>query len=466
MVLGASQTWTNNSSNPTTVSGTISGSGGLTVAGIGTLMLPGTHNIGSLAGAAGSTVDLAGGALTAGGNNASTTFAGQIIDSTGGTTSSFTKVGNGTLTLAGALTYSGNTNVSGGTLVMSSGNNSIGSNGGNVTVNGAGAVLQITGITTVAAGISTAVSGGGTLAITGQYTTTNANQLIGAGAGVGTVVLSSTGYWTDIDNNQSYSVFMVGGNGNNGTLIVNDQATLDLTQKIFGTLGIAYGGSGNGRVIQNGGHVITFSPADAWNGPTGPGVIMGGFAANSYAEYDLNGGTLSTPNVYNVYTNSKGVLSPDPAGETSLFYFNGGVLQATQGDDSFSQYMIAEGSNHLMGNLTHAYVQADGAIIDTNGFSTSINQSLEHSGTGSDGGLLVTGGGTLTLLLPGTFTGRTLVQQGTTLAIADSGGFAIAMSTLDTSGTGTLDVTALTAVTLGGLSGPGPRRSWPRPRSR
>ena len=75
-----------------------------------------------------------------------------------------------------------------------------------------------------------------------------------------------------------------------------------------------------------------------------------------------------------------------------------------------------------MGNLSHAYVKDGGATIDTNGFNASIDQRLEHDpalGDALDGGLQKLGDGTLTLLLPSTYTGDTTVNGGT-LEIIDA----------------------------------------------
>lgn len=71
------------------------------------------QSIGSLAGGSGSTVSLGSATLTTGNDNTSTTFSGAITG-TGG----LTKIGTGTLILDGISTYIGATNVSGGTLLV------------------------------------------------------------------------------------------------------------------------------------------------------------------------------------------------------------------------------------------------------------------------------------------------------------------------------------------------------------
>ena len=68
-----------------------------------------SETLGALAGAG--NVTLGSGTLTAGGNNASTTYSGAISGSRG-----FNKAGTGTLTLTGTDSYTGVTNINGGTL--------------------------------------------------------------------------------------------------------------------------------------------------------------------------------------------------------------------------------------------------------------------------------------------------------------------------------------------------------------
>ena len=83
----------------------------------------GTFNVGGLSGNQSFVLaDTGGGGvnLSIGGNNANTTYSGVMSGSSG----SLTKVGSGTLTLSNENTYGGGTTVNGGTLVLNSGNGS------------------------------------------------------------------------------------------------------------------------------------------------------------------------------------------------------------------------------------------------------------------------------------------------------------------------------------------------------
>ena len=113
---------------PTTVSGgtlniadpagnALAASNGVTVNANGTLGLSGpAAAVGSVSGAG--SVNLNNGVLTAGGNNANTTFTGVIGSAPGSATSGFIKNGTGTMTVTNNSTYSGPTIISAGTLKL------------------------------------------------------------------------------------------------------------------------------------------------------------------------------------------------------------------------------------------------------------------------------------------------------------------------------------------------------------
>lgn len=121
----------------------------LTVAAGATFDLNGyAETVGSIAGAGNIVMGTA--ALTSGGNNASTTFSGVIS----GTAGNFNKAGSGTLTLSGNNTYTGVTNVQGGTLTAAHAN-ALGATAGGTNV-ASGATLNVNNVTLAAEAITLA----------------------------------------------------------------------------------------------------------------------------------------------------------------------------------------------------------------------------------------------------------------------------------------------------------------------
>ncbi len=136
--------------------------------------------VGSLSGA-GSVANGSGAwsTLIVGNDNTSTLFSGAISGS-----NALVKVGSGTLTLAGANAYFGNTLVSGGTLSLAGGANRLPA-GGTVTVD-SGATLNLNGQAQTLAGIA----GGG--AVVGGSLTVTGTVAPGGLNAVGTLTLANT----------------------------------------------------------------------------------------------------------------------------------------------------------------------------------------------------------------------------------------------------------------------------------
>ncbi len=185
----------------------------------GELDLTGFSNqIGSLAGTGTVTNDgPVGAALTAGGDNDSTTFSGVVKD--GGKTSGLIKTGSGTLTLTGTNTYSGATVITAGTLQIGDGGNT-GSIVGDVVDNTA-LVINRSGTVTLPG----AVSGTGNLNETGQ----------------GTLILTGTSTYTGVTAVSAGTLQVDGALGNTAVTVQN-AATLSGQGTIAGSVTILDGG--------------------------------------------------------------------------------------------------------------------------------------------------------------------------------------------------------------------------------
>jgi autotransporter-associated beta strand protein len=143
----------------------------------------------SLAGVAGSIVNLGSNNLTVGGDNTSTTFAG-ILTNTG----SLTKTGTGTMTLSGANTFSGGSTLSAGVLRVNS-----------TGALGTGALTQVDGASTLQ------VNAGGT--ITNNMSVYNVEFVNGGNTLSGTITQNNTTYDVNAGETNTISGFVTGAGG-------------------------------------------------------------------------------------------------------------------------------------------------------------------------------------------------------------------------------------------------------------
>ena len=400
------------------------------------------------------------GALTIGANGAWLDTNGHSITIDGDTTfsgaGSFNKTGPGTLMLTGdSSTFTGNTEVNGGTLEIAAGGKLSGSIGyistsanstGTVTVSGAGSkwtnngTLNVgnsgTGTLTVEAGGEISSSAGfigyytgatGTVTVSGASSKwTNTGALEVGNSGSGRLTISNGGEVS------SSGGFIGSHAASNGAVTVSGAGS-----KWTNANALYVGGGGTGTLtIENGGVVSSFTGTiGEHTGSTGTVTVSGAGSkwSNSNALYVgtygngtlaiENGGEVSSANAFIGYgpistgtlnllgsaASSRGVLETGyvakVAGNTTL-NLNGGILRATQDEGDFLRDF---------GALT---IGAEGAWFDTNSHSITIDGGTTFSGSGT---LNKTGPGTLTLKGDSsTHTGNTEVNGGT-LAITSGG---------------------------------------------
>ncbi|MBX9861063.1 MAG: autotransporter-associated beta strand repeat-containing protein, partial [Sphingomonas sp.] len=484
-----------------TVSGALSGAGGLTLLGGGTLTLSGTNtytgatsvNAGILrAGstsafgfnsaatlASGTTLDLAGfsntlgllggagtvtnsnaaaATLTTGSNNGSNTFNGVIQDGNG--VLSLTKIGTGIALLNGTNTYSGVTTISNGTLQIGNAS-STGTLGTGNVVNNASLVFQrdLLATATVANNISgtgtlTKLSGN-SLTLSGSNTYTGATIVSG-----GTLTAGST------------SAF-----GSNSAATLASGTTLDLAG-FSNTLGSL---AGTGTVTSSAAGSVTVSAGGNDSSTTFSGIIQNGAGTvsvrklgtgtwtldgtNSYTGATIvNGGTLRLGANNALASTTALSVNAITAGQTALFDTNGfnqtvsgitlsGIDGGSGAVNTTNNISTGAGTLTLIGGIVYNNTNNNlGSTISGNlNFGGSVRgiTVVDSSNAASDltisavianGGIQKEGSGTLTLTGANTYTGATTVNAGTLQIV--NGSIANSAATVNTGATLSLNNTA------------------------
>ncbi|MCE0497616.1 MAG: autotransporter-associated beta strand repeat-containing protein [Methylacidiphilales bacterium] len=392
------------------VTGVIENGGNLILTGSntytsGTIIISGTLQVGN----DGTTGNLGSGGVLDGGTlkyDRSNTLVESNAISGGG---SVEQISSGTLILTGTNTFSGGLTINAGT-VQVAGSGTLGSTTNAVTVDGTldlnGTTQTIGALTGDFAILNSSNGTTSTLTIGNGITNTFENATYSgiiennSGSG-GTVALVKTGAGTEIlTANNTYS----GGTTiNAGTLVVGDDTST--------------GSLGTGAIVDNGSLAYALSTNDTvGNSISGSGSVTQGYystltltGSNSYTGGTvLNGGELSL--------GSSGAI-----GTIGTITFNGGELQ-------FSSSNTTDYSSRF--STTEDQIFA----IDTNGQSITFASSLSSSG----GELEKFGAGTLTLSVTNTYTGGTIVNDGT-LQIIGSGTLGSTTGTL-TLNAGILDL--------------------------
>ena len=405
--------------NNNTLSGVLSGNGGLTKTGAGTLTLTGNNtyaggtaiNDGTLKGniASGTDLSIAASAIYGGDNKAHSVGGlnggGKILNTDGLTVqsgdfagfidnsnTSLTKTGAGTLTLTGNNAYTGSTTISEGTLkgniasgtdlsiaasATYDGDNKARSVGG---LNGGGKILNTDGLT-----VQNGTFGG---VIDNSNTSLNKT-------GAGTLTLTGTNAYT---GGTTISEGTLKGNIASGTdLSIAASATYDGDNKARSVGGL----NGGGKILNTDGLTVQ-------NG------TFGGVIDNSNTSLNKTGAGTLTLTGTNAYTGgttiSEGTLKGNIASGTDL-----SIAASTtyDGDNKARSVGDLNGGGNIL--------NTDGLTVQSGTFGGVIGNSNTS--------LIKTGAGTLTLTGTNAYTGSTTISEGTLkgniasgtdLSIADS----------------------------------------------
>ena len=337
----------------------------------------------TLSGTAQATVRVGDG--TAGGAGTVATIA-SVLTGAGG----INKTDLGTLILTGANTYTGGTTITAGTLQIGNGGTS-GSITGDVSNNG-----------TLVFNRSDAVTYAGAVSGTGTLTK----------AGAGTLTLTGTNTYTG-GTSISSGTLQIGNGGTSGSILgdIANSAVLAFNRSDA----LTYAGviSGTGSLTQAGTGTLTLSGTNSYTGGTtissGTLQIGNGGTSGSITGNVLDNGTL-TFNRSDAVTFA-GAIS----GTGSLTKAGSGILTLT-GANSYTGGTTVSGGT-LVGNTT----SLTGSIIDNAALVFNQTTTGTYSGTISGtGSLTKTGAGTLILTGTNTYTGGTLISEGT-LQIGNGG---------------------------------------------
>ena len=392
-----------------------------------------SDTVGSIAG--NGTISLLSGNLTAGGNNASTSFTGTITG-TGG----LTKLGNGTLTISGANTFSGATN--------------IGAAGGSTTG-------------TLALGASNSLGTGnvniytGTLAM-GSFSDTVAALTMGGGANGSTAAVTGSGTLTlggnvtyDATNNPGTAT--IGANvalNGNRTFNIGASASSTPDMTVTGTIS----GTNNG-ITKTGAGVLQLAGTNTYTGITT--VSAGTLSVTNLA----NGGTASSiggsnATATNLVLNGGTLQYAGSAAATTNRLFTLGTAGATidvtgAGNVSFTgtgNVTISGSGNRVLtlsGDNTGGVNTLAAAIGGTTGITKVGTNEWKLTGNNGYSGNTTISAGTLSIAQIGSLGSSTnnLILDGGTLKYAAANNavtqtsrlpiFGAAGGTLDASGSGT-----------------------------
>ena len=409
-----------------------------TKTGAGTMKLSGINELGSMTVSAGRLIledNAIGWTFPAGGltNNSQLEFSvtsGSRSYTAGisGTGALF-KTGAGNMTLSAANSFTGDTKVSGGKIIL--GNASALQNSVYDTTDSTGAIgLDVNGEAALTLG---GVKGSVNLAtaITGYSGVTNLNLNLQNGVSatyLGNITDGATAM--NLNKSGAGTQTLTGNNSYTGdTLIQGGTLEFSAGTSTIGNLtnnAASLVFSGNSVVTGGTLHFQSFKPTLTIS-ENADVTLAGGIthqpsvSGDPYhaANYNFLGGTLRTPSI------SGPSISWNQAGAS--MHFDGTRIVATANNSNFIATTGWDATTTI--NLG----AANGAIIDTDGHNIGIQMALQNE-SGQNGKLTKLGGGTLTLSGTNTYTGATAVSAGTLLVNGALGNTAVSVGSEGTIG--------------------------------
>ena len=301
------------------------------------------------------------------------------------------KIGDGVLTLTNEETYTGGTNVLGGTLVIDGG--SINHPSADLYVDGGNFTVQNGGSATV--NNTTVDSSGASVLVADTDSTLSTQNLVVGSTGTASFTIANggnvtaTGGITGATGTDAYSVYVGQNAESNGTLTVMDEfSQLTVTN---GSIMVGYNGTGT-VAVQNGGVINS----QGYN--VGNDSVFVGFGSDS-------NGTVTVDGEGSQLNISGGALIAGYGGNASLTISNGGYANITAPDiNGVSAYIgttsdaMAEvtgsGSKLRVANglLVLGEVAMGNLAVD-NGGTVSSHGTILGDSVGSNGNLLISDGG-------------------------------------------------------------------------
>jgi len=432
------------------------GSGSLTVN--GKLDLAGnTQTINNLSGSGIIDNSSGNGRLNLGANNSPVFFSGVITNSGG--TLAVNIPGTNTVTLTGNNGYSGGTTVSGGT-VQIGGTNGLGTGTVSLAVPSAGVTLASYGggiaLTNLISASGSADnpanfdSAGGDIVLNGTVTT----------AGPDVVKLGTNNLWLNaaglsVENNR---LLLYGGNiifngadwSNVGAVRVFAPSGASVHLVITNGATVSIGQAGTGNVNLRLGYTSGLAGTNELDISSGQlllnesfGQIYAGDTAGTYGAVNQTGGTI----LFEYPGATTGILLGSSAGSVGWYNLNGGYLITPQvvGGSGTGYFYFNGGTltpssgasaTNFFSGVTAAYVGNANAIFDTTNIDIVVSQSLLDGGSG---GLVKLGSSALTLAGTNSYAGPTLVSNGTLNVSGSLGSNAVVVSASTLAGTGTIN---------------------------